>query len=229
MATAGGGGEQQQQQAAPGFGGPGGPAGGGGFGRGGGGGPGFGGGGGPGRGGGPAGSVDGEVPVVVAAVRAAGAGGPGGGPGGRPDFANMTPEQREEMRRRFAERMRQGALTEGFGNRGGRRTRQQIRGMAFYNPRNSAFDATPFSVNGRAVEKPEYSQHRFGVSIGGPLSLGKFMPAERSFFFVNYQGSRGNNPLTSFAVLPNDQLRAGDFSALSSAIYDPLTRAALSR
>ena len=136
----------------------------------------------------------------------------------------MTPEQREEMRRRFAERTRQGALAEGFGNRGGRRNRQQIRGTAFYNPRSSSFDATPFAVNGRAVQKPQYSQHRFGVSLGGPLSLGKFMPAERSFFFLNYQGSRGDNPFSSFAVLPDDLLRAGDFSSVGQVIYDPLTR-----
>ena len=128
------------------------------------------------------------------------------------------------MRRRFAERTRQGALTEGFGNRGGRRTRQQIRGTAFYNPRNSFFDSTPFAINGRSVQKAEYSQHRFGVSLGGPLSLGKFMPAERSFFFINYQGSRGNNPFTGYAVMPSEALRAGEFSSLSTLIYDPLNR-----
>ncbi len=199
-AGAGFGGEQQQPQtgAGPGFGGPGAGGGGGGFGRS--------GGGGRGQGGGPDGP------------RA----GPGGG--GRPDFANLTPEQREEMRRRFTERARQIALTEGFGNRGGRRTRQQIRGAAFYNPRSSSFDATPFAVNGRAVQKPEYSQHRFGVSLGGPLSLGKFMPSERSFFFVNYQASRGDSPFSSFAVMPDDRLRAGDFSGIAQPIYDPLNR-----
>lgn len=201
---------------APGFGGGGGPGGfGGGGGRGGGGG--FGGPGGPGGRGGPRGPGGG----FGGGPR--GPGGPGG-PGGRPDFANMTPEQREEMRQRFAERMRQGALAEGFGNRGGRRTRQQIRGMIFYNPRNSAFDATPFAVNGRAVQKPEYSQHRFGLSIGGPLGLGKFMPSDKTFFFVNYQASRGDNPFSNYAVMPDVNLRAGDFSGISQPIYDPLTR-----
>jgi hypothetical protein len=128
------------------------------------------------------------VALVVAADLAADLAVDKAVPAARPDFASMTPEQREEMRKRFADRMRQGALAEGFGNRGGRRTRQQIRGTAFFNPRNSAFDASPFSVNGHAVEKAEYSQQRFGVSLGGPLSLGKFMPSDKSFFFVNYQG-----------------------------------------
>ena len=213
--TAGGGDQQMQQQGGGGAGGGfGGRGGGGGFG----GGP--GGGGFGGRGGGPGGGGFGGR----GGPGGGGPRGPGGPGGGRPDFANMTPEQREEMRRRFAERVRQGALAEGFGNRGGRRTRQQIRGMAFYNPRSSIFDATPFSLNGRAVQKPEYSQHRFGVSLGGPFSLGKFMPSDKSFFFVNYQASRGDNPLTNFAVLPNDAMRAGDFSGISSVIYDPLTR-----
>ena len=206
MVTAGGG------AGAGGGGSPGGGGFGGGSGRGGGGGGGFGGPGGPGGRGGPRGPGG-----------PSGRGGPGG-PGGRPDLASMTPEQREEMRKRFAERTRQGALAEGFGNRGGRRTRQQIRGTAFYNPRTSSFDATPFAVNGRAVQKPEYTQHRFGVSLGGPLGIGKFMPADKTFFFVNYQGSRGNNPLVNFAVLPDANLRGGDFSSLAQAIYDPLSR-----
>lgn len=172
----------------------------------------------PGRGG-PGGGRGGPPP----GSSRRGPGGPGG-PAGRPDFANMTPEQREELRRRFAERTRQGALAEGFGNRGGRRTRQQMRGQAFWNPRTSSWDATPFAVNGRAVTKPEYTQHRFGVSFGGPLGLGKLMPAERTFFFLNYQGNRGDNPISQFAVLPDASLRAGNFSS-TLPIFDPLNRA----
>ncbi|MCC6539584.1 MAG: TonB-dependent receptor [Bryobacterales bacterium] len=194
-------------------GGPGGPGGGGGMGGGRGMGPGFGppGGGRGGPGGrGPGGSGDRKG---------------GGGPGGdmRERFANMTPEEREEMRRRFSERMRQGALAEGFGNRGGRQTRAQIRGQATYSLRNDALDATPFAVNGRAVQKPDYSQNRFGISLGGPLALGKFMPAERSMFFLNYQGTRGRNPYSGFAVMPTEAQRAGDFAG-GQIIYDPLTR-----
>jgi len=78
-------------------------------------------------------------------------------------------------------------------------------------------------VNGRAVQKPDYSQNRFGVSLGGPLSLGKFLPAERSMFFINYQGTRGRNPYSGFAVMPTEAQRAGDFAG-GLPIYDPLTR-----
>ncbi len=179
-----------------------------------------------GRGGGPGGGFSGGG---GGAGGFGGRGGPGGGPGGpgmmggvgRPDFANMTQEEREKLRKQFQDRMRQ-ANSEGFGNRS-RRTRDQIRGGAFFTFRNASLDASPYAINGRTVEKPGYSQERFGVSLGGPLKLGKLFPAEKTFFFLNYSGSRGDNAYNSYSVQPLAAYRTGDFSSLASTIYDPLT------
>lgn len=152
-----------------------------------------------------------------------GRGGGMGGPGGRGGFENMTPEQREAIRKRFEAMRAQLSQRETFGNRS-RRSRQQIRGGLFYTARNSAFDATPFSVNGQSLTKPSYSQNQFGVSLGGPLHLGKLFDPEKTFFFLNYQGNRGQNPFTGFGIVPDAAQRGGDFSAISSTtIYDPLT------
>lgn len=154
-----------------------------------------------------------------------GMGGPGGRGGmmggGRPDFANMTQEEREKLRKQFQDRMRQ-ANAEGFGNRS-RRTRDQIRGGAFFTFRNAALDASPYALNGRTVEKPGYSNSRYGLSLGGPLKLGKIFEADKTFFFLNYSGTRGDNAYNSYSVQPLSAYRTGDFSSLTAAIYDPLT------
>jgi hypothetical protein len=155
-----------------------------------------------------------------------GRGGPGGLPGGitREQIANMTPEQRERMRRMIEQRMRERGVSEGFGNRS-RRVRDQIHGGVNLSVRNSIFDATPYSVNGRAVEKPDYSQYRYGATIGGPLQWGSAFPANRTFFFVNFMGGQGDNPYSGFAVMPDALMRAGDFSQMTSRsaiIFDPL-------
>lgn len=156
-----------------------------------------------------------------------GMGGPGGrgvpgGPGAfdprraREMVANMSPEEREKFRRALQQRLSRTNQREGFGNRRQSR-RQEIRGMGFFTLRDSALDATPFSVNGRAVEKPDYWQTRFGGSIGGGIT-------QRSFFFVNYNGVRGSDPWSGFATVPNDALRGGNFAG-TNVIFDPLSGA----
>jgi len=186
-------------------GGPGGGPGGGGFGRGGGGG--FGGGFG-GRGG-------------------AGGGGPRGG--GMPDFANMSPEERQkaiaEMRAR-----RGGSGPEVFGNNTSNR-RQQYRGGAFWNIRNSGLDASSFALNGAQVTKPSYNNSTFGASLGGPLPLPARL-AKGSFFFLNYTGARGANGSAMYGIVPTTAERSGDFSATliprtqqPVTLFDPSTKA----
>jgi hypothetical protein len=196
-------------------GGPGGAPGGGGFG-------------GPGRGGfGGAGGMAGGRGGFGGRPGGPGMGGrmgPGMGPMPEGDLAKLPKEQQDrirQMRERF-----QGLQREGFGNRS-RRTRDQIRGGVFATFRNDALDAAPFAVNGRTAEKPSYSQTRFGASLGGPLSLGKVFTPSTTFFFLNYNASRGDNVYNGFAVQPTAAMRAGDFTHVAgtkaAVIYDPLS------
>ena len=193
---------------APGFGGGGG--GGGGFGGGGGGG--FGGGGGGGRGGGGGG----------------GFGGGGGGGGARPDFANMSPEERQKAIAQMRARRGAGGPAV-FGNNTTNR-RQQYRGSAFWNFRDSAMDASSFALNGAPVAKPQYYNSGYGASIGGPLPLPAKL-ASGSFFFINYTGNRGANPYSSFGIVPTAAQRGGDFSSTfvpgtqtPVSLFDPTTK-----
>jgi hypothetical protein len=112
-----------------------------------------------------------------------------------------------------------------FGNRRNR-GREAIRGMAFFSMRNSALDARPYSLTGQQVEKPSYSQSRFGLAGGGPLRIPKILTTGRTFFFANYSGTRSRNPFQSTGTLPTFAERAGDFSLAGAGVFDPATRAA---
>jgi hypothetical protein len=134
----------------------------------------------------------------------------GGGGAGRPGGAEGR-----------GPRNRQGAPAF-IGNRA-RGNNQGVRGAVFFSFRNSALDASPYSVNGQTSEKPSYSQNRFGFMLGGPLVIPKLVHASQTFFFINYSGSRSDNPYRSVLTLPTALERSGNFSLSPSAIYDPLT------
>jgi hypothetical protein len=156
-----------------------------------------------------------------------GAGIPGGGLGGAPGG---------------------GFAAGGFGGRGGfggggggggfpgrGLNRNQAHGSVYYSIGDSAFSASPYSLTGIPVTKPAYQQNRFGGSIGGPLNIPKlYHGGDKTFYFVNYNGSRGQNPFDGFSTVPTLAERGGDFSDASVSargggpatpveIYDPKT------
>ena len=101
--------------------------------------------------------------------------------------------------------------------------RQQIRGSVFYTVRNSAFDASPFSLNGQSDTKAAYAQNRFGFSLGGPLEIPKLFHSPNTFFFVNYNGNLSRNGVNLTGTVPTLAERAGDFSAVNSILFNPTT------
>ena len=93
--------------------------------------------------------------------------------------------------------------------------------MVSFTFRDSAFDAAPYSLNGQPSDKPGYSQYRWGLSVGGPLVLGKLVKSPETFFFINYFGTRAENPFRGVATVPTLAERSGDFSDLGSVLFDP--------
>src|SRR6476646_8076653 len=93
----------------------------------------------------------------------------------------------------------------------------QFHGSAYDFNRNDAFDANNFfnELAGRA--KPDFSQHQYGGTIGGPIQK------DTTFFFFDYQGYHVNQGATYLSTVPSAKMRAGDFSELSRIIYDPVT------
>src|SRR5581483_443701 len=89
----------------------------------------------------------------------------------------------------------------GFGGplgRGGRGN--QIRGALFDSIDTSALDTAPYALNGQPTTKPQYLQQRFGVTVGGPLTIPKIVDNPRTFFFLNYTANHSTNPYDAYST-----------------------------
>jgi hypothetical protein len=95
--------------------------------------------------------------------------------------------------------------------------------MYFYDD-TSALDARPFSLNGNPLPRADYNQLHFGAYVGGPLNIPKiFNGGNKTFFFAGWSGTRGSSPSDFLSTVPTAAERGGDFSALTTPIYNPAT------
>ncbi len=127
----------------------------------------------------------------------AGPGGPGGGPGGGGQVIRI----------------------------GGRRgfNLNKPHGSLYYSASDGIFDAKPYALNGRATTQPDYFQHRFGGTIGGPLKIPHiYNGGTKTFFFLNYAGNRSDNPYDVFSTVPTVAERSGNFSGVTLPNGAPL-------
>jgi hypothetical protein len=103
----------------------------------------------------------------------------------------------------------------------------RFHGSAFEFLRNSVFDAKNYFDSGSG-SIPPFKQNQFGGTIGGPILK------NRTFFFMDYQGTRINQSQTDISTVPNLSERTGNFSDLltgvlasngydTGQIYDPTT------
>jgi uncharacterized membrane protein YgcG len=155
----------------------------------------------------------------------------------------------DEMRERASEMRQQGGFNApggGFGGRGGFGGGQpsfggrggfnvnRARGSVYYTANDSTLNAAPYSLTGQPTAKPDYLQQRFGASFGGPFDIPKiYKGGSKTFFFVNYNGSRGDNPYDAFSTVPtaderdrnfsNALIHLGSGSASPVSIFDPAT------
>ena len=86
--------------------------------------------------------------------------------------------------------------------------------------RDDTFDANNFFANRAGQPKPPFKQHQFGGAVGGPIVK------NRTFFFADYDGFRQDLGRVFVNTVPTAKMRRGDFSELSTPIYDPLTTVA---
>ncbi len=84
-------------------------------------------------------------------------------------------------------------------------------GEAFEFFRNTNLIARDFF----AGQPSPYHQNQFGGAIGGPVLHDKL------FFFFNYEGYRQSQSSVQNALVPTSAMAAGDFSALSTPIFNP--------
>src|SRR5436305_9075408 len=99
-------------------------------------------------------------------------------------------------------------------------------GTLFEFLRNDAFDANNFFTNAAGLPRAPFHQNQFGFALGGPVWVPKVYNGQnRTFFFADYQGTRQSTSAgSSITDVPPAALRSGNFSSVSTKIYDPATR-----
>jgi len=86
-------------------------------------------------------------------------------------------------------------------------------GSIYYGVGDSALNAAPYALAGEPATNPAYLQNSFGGSVGGPLNIPKiYHGGTKTFFFINYNGKRGENPFDQFSTVPTLLERQGNFS-----------------
>jgi hypothetical protein len=88
----------------------------------------------------------------------------------------------------------------------------QVHGSLFEFFRNEALNAR--NLFAQPGPKPEFRRNQYGVTFGGPVQ------ANKTFFFVDWQGTRLRTGITRFSVVPTIAQRQGIFT---QPIFDPAT------
>src|SRR5215472_3183916 len=86
----------------------------------------------------------------------------------------------------------------------------QFHGDVFEFFRNEALNAR--NLFAQPGPKPEFRRNQYGLTFGGPIQTNK------TFFFVDWQGTRLRTGITRFSVVPTLAQRQGIFA---QAIFDP--------
>lgn len=77
------------------------------------------------------------------------------------------------------------------------------------------FFFTPTATNRGLI--PKYILNQFGANYGGPIMKNK------AFFFGNWERTRRSQALSGFQTVPNTNMLTGNFTGISTVIYDPAT------
>jgi hypothetical protein len=114
------------------------------------------------------------------------------------------------------------SLSDTVNSFGATKPANQIKGNVLYTFRDSAFDASPYSLSGQPLNKPGYSQSRIGAAAGGPLP-----GSPQTIFFLSFAALRSQTPYANFDTVPTADQRGGNFSKPTVAgplvLYDPIS------
>ena len=109
-----------------------------------------------------------------------------------------------------------------YGNNGGtvvnivlKEGTNRFHGSGWWFGQRSALDANEFFNAANGGAKPDHLRDQYGFSLGGPIIKNK------TFFFVDYEGIRQNDPFDIDAFVPTDLERSGDFRESLQPIFNP--------
>jgi Carboxypeptidase regulatory-like domain len=110
-----------------------------------------------------------------------------------------------------------GMYTGGVINIATRAGTNNFHGTVYEYVRNTILDATDFFSKRGGIGKQPFHQNQFGGNIGGPIRK------DKAFFFFDYQGYRQIYGASFRVNTPTPAMLQGNFSAITTPIYDPLT------
>ncbi len=99
--------------------------------------------------------------------------------------------------------------------------------------RNNILDADDYFDKKAGIPTPPFKMNQFGFTLGGPTYIPKlFNGRDKSFFFVDYQGTRWRQGQTYISTVPTQAQRNGNFSQTYDSsgrliqIYNPFSTVA---
>jgi hypothetical protein len=136
--------------------------------------------------------------------------------------ADLAPGEKRARKAAKKAKKKKKSLSGTVNSFGATKKENQIRGNVLYTLRDSATDASPYSLSGQPLTKPGYSQSRIGAAAGGPLP-----GSSQTFFFLNFALLRSETPYANFDTVPTVDERSGNFSKPTVAgplvLYDPIS------
>jgi hypothetical protein len=109
-----------------------------------------------------------------------------------------------------------------FGNNGGtvvnivlKEGGNKFHGSGWWFGQRSALDANDFFNNAQGIPKPDHLRDQYGFSLGGPIKK------EKTFFFVDFEKVRIQDPVEINAFVPTKAERGGDFRNTFVLCTDP--------
>jgi hypothetical protein len=111
-----------------------------------------------------------------------------------------------------------------YGNNGGtvvnivmKQGTNKFHGSGWWFGQRSALDANEFFNEASGGAKPDHARDQYGFSLGGPIKQSK------TFFFVDFEAIRQNDPFQIDAIVPTALERTGDFSESLRPIFNPFS------
>src|SRR6266581_2203272 len=91
--------------------------------------------------------------------------------------------------------------------------------------RNDALDAQPYAFTSVHPPKSPFKWNDYGFELDGPVRVPKLYDGhDKLFFMANYEALRRRQNFLNTYNVPTPAMFTGDFSELSTPIYDPITK-----
>ncbi len=111
-----------------------------------------------------------------------------------------------------------------YGNNGGtvvnivlKQGGNRFHGSGWWFGQRSALDANELFNEANGGSKPDHVRDQYGFSLGGPIKKNK------TFFFVDFEALRQNDPFNIDAFVPTALERTGDFRNSLQPIFNPFS------